>query len=136
MADMVENEESVNGRAGRGEDRGREEEERAGAKRLPIHEAVLSRNVTALKWLLHHGAFPNRINDDGDSELHLCVYVGDLEIFETLVLFGSDVTLLNAKEESCLDVAKRSHTFLSFDFLSFALSFPLPQTSERGLSLL
>lgn len=73
----------------------------------PLHFAVLSRNLPALRFLHLRGAFPNRINERGESELHVSVVVGDAEVFSSLLLFGSDVTILNAKEESCYDIAKR-----------------------------
>lgn len=88
----------------------------------PLHYAVRSHNVDAVRLLLQAGANPNLQNQDGDHALRQAVLKlpreEDLPIFELLVKHGVDINKPNNNGVSTLDVlragTKRPQSIVDF----------------------
>uniref|UniRef100_A0A0D9XIU8 Uncharacterized protein n=1 Tax=Leersia perrieri TaxID=77586 RepID=A0A0D9XIU8_9ORYZ len=57
----------------------------------PLVYAVISENAAVVKYLLDHGADPNKADDDGLSPLHSVAGIGDCEMIELLLAKGAYV---------------------------------------------
>ncbi|KAM0870988.1 hypothetical protein ACQ4PT_039676 [Festuca glaucescens] len=62
-----------------------------GEGRTPLFWAVISKNVSAAKYLLDHGANQDRANHDGFSPLHEAVGSGDCKMVKLLLAKGAYV---------------------------------------------
>ena len=57
-----------------------------------IHEAVLSNNISATKFLIKHGANINCKYKHNHTLLHSAALYGDIEMVETLVQSGAELS--------------------------------------------
>lgn len=73
----------------------------------PLHVAVRSANIAAVKKLLANGADPNVVNSEGETALHMASHPActhGIELVNAL-LTKADVTRVNGKGETALHVA-------------------------------
>ncbi len=61
----------------------------------PLTWAVMMRQTEAAELLLQHGADINGRNRDGNTALHLAIFLGYAEIAELLIKNGADITARN-----------------------------------------
>ncbi|KAK3154140.1 hypothetical protein QOZ80_2BG0186680 [Eleusine coracana subsp. coracana] len=59
--------------------------------RTPLVFAVISENAAVVKYLLDHGADPNKADDDRLAPLHSAAGIGDCEMIESLLAKGAYV---------------------------------------------
>ncbi|KAL6634307.1 hypothetical protein ACP70R_026978 [Stipagrostis hirtigluma subsp. patula] len=59
--------------------------------RTPLVYAVMSENAAVVKYLLDHGADPDKADDDGLAPLHSAAGLGDCEMIELLLAKGACV---------------------------------------------
>lgn len=78
-----------------------------------------------INLLLHHGADPNKTNNDGDTPLIQAAAEGHTTTVETLVKNGANVAIRNALEETAL-VTAAAHGHLNI--VSFLLKCKWPKT--------
>ncbi|TVU30031.1 hypothetical protein EJB05_21633 [Eragrostis curvula] len=68
---------------------------------------VLSENATVIKYLLDHGADPDKADNDGFSPLHTAAGIGDCEIVELLLAKGAYVDPLSVECGTPLHIAAK-----------------------------
>lgn len=59
----------------------------------PLHTAIFSKEINAVKFFVQNNAPINKPSKDGWSPLHLAVYVGDLYITHEIIIGGGDPLL-------------------------------------------
>ncbi|MGF1549592.1 MAG: ankyrin repeat domain-containing protein [Sphingomonadaceae bacterium] len=70
-----------------------------------LHYVAAERDLTWLRFLLHHGANPDLADDDGDTALILATRLGWVEGAEALIAHEADVDRANDRGETPLIVA-------------------------------
>uniref|UniRef100_A0A0D3GXP6 Uncharacterized protein n=1 Tax=Oryza barthii TaxID=65489 RepID=A0A0D3GXP6_9ORYZ len=63
----------------------------AASGRTPLVFAVIGENAAIVKYLLDHGADPDKADDDGLTPLHSAAGIGDCEMIEMLLAKGADI---------------------------------------------
>ncbi|MBP7635388.1 ankyrin repeat domain-containing protein [Candidatus Ozemobacteraceae bacterium] len=74
--------------------------------RPPLHAAVAAGNADACRLLMAAGADPFRTYRDGETALHLCAAVGNVEILAIIASPTDILNSINEYEQTPLDVAQ------------------------------
>lgn len=90
-----------------------------------IHAAAYVNNKTILKLIFNHSEFSNFVNHkslEGGTALMIASESADLEIIQTMVEKGADVTICSSSGTSCHEIAiKKDDVDLAMYFLSKSL---------------
>ena len=79
-----------------------------------LHAATAKRNTAMVDKLLHAGADPNQVQQDGFTALHAAAMHGDAAIAGLLLLAGADVRQKSAKGEDAATLARKGgHEWLA-----------------------
>ena len=77
-------------------------------KQTALCYAVGNNHAECVKVLLAHGANPNRVQNWGNTAMHICASsVSSKEIFQMLQKAGGDVNMKNDEGQSVLDLLKQ-----------------------------
>jgi len=69
-----------------------------------VMNAVSGRRTDRVRWLLQHGADPNR-NDDWWTPLHMAAANGELEMVRLLLDYHADASIRSSREITPLEAA-------------------------------
>jgi hypothetical protein len=81
-----------------------------------VASAASGRRADRLRWLLQHGADPNR-NDDGWTPLHMAAANGDVEMIRLLLAFHADTTIRNLRGITAREAAEENGQQKAVDLL-------------------
>lgn len=81
--------------------------------RFPLHRACFKRSMPCLVLLVEKGVNVNKVNEDGQTALHLLLeYEGNDELIAKMLEYlhkkGAKLTVTNNKNETLLDMANRN----------------------------
>ena len=72
---------------------------------IPLHYAIMIKNIKAVKLLLDYGSNPNIQDKNGNNSLHMAVFSRNLEIFKDVLKKNLNINQVNNTGESALHIA-------------------------------
>uniref|UniRef100_A0A0E0QFZ2 Uncharacterized protein n=1 Tax=Oryza rufipogon TaxID=4529 RepID=A0A0E0QFZ2_ORYRU len=89
--------------------------------RTPLVFAVIGENAAIVKYLLDHGADPDKADDDGLTPLHSAAGIGDCEMIEMLLAKGADIDpAVNVSSVECVKLLVEAGADVNSDCISTA----------------
>ncbi|EAZ06097.1 hypothetical protein OsI_28334 [Oryza sativa Indica Group] len=89
--------------------------------RTPLVFAVIGENAAIVKYILDHGADPDKADDDGLTPLHSAAGIGDCEMIEMLLAKGADIDpAVNVSSVECVKLLVEAGADVNSDCISTA----------------